>query len=458
MSKSLFDLFDDVSAKAWKQKIQTDLKGADYNDTLIWNSPEGIDIKPFYHSEDFHTLPQISNAKGCSWKICEIINEATCKEANKKALFALEHGAESIRFVLKSEDCNLDLILKNLNLASTPIYFDLQFLSSEFVLKIDTIAKEKQANFYVLTDIIGNLAKSGNWFSNLKDDHKELQQIVSYSNLKSMLSIHVSLYQNAGAHIVQQLAYGFAQANEYLNHFNGKIGKHIVFKVATGGNYFFEIAKLRAIEKLWTALASEYNCNAKYHIISEPSKRNKTIYDYNVNMLRTTTESMSAILGGAHAISNLAYDAIYKTDSEFGERISRNQLLILKHESYFNKVNNPSDGSYYIETLTNQLSEKALELFKNIETNGGLLSMLKDGTIQRKIKESAAKELDLFNQGKEVLLGTNKHPNLDEKMKNELQKTPFVETNVRKTLIEPIINKRLAEDNELERLKSESES
>ena len=455
MSKSLFNLFEDVSAKAWKQKIQSDLKGADYNETLIWKSLEGIDVKPFYHSEDFKKLPEVSNAKACNWNICEVVNEETCLDANQKALHALSHGAESIRFVLKSKECDLKTLLKNIDLSSTPLYFELQFLSSEFVSEIDTIAKENNASFYVLTDIIGNLAKTGNWFSNLKEDHKQLEAIVAASNLESVLSVDLSLYQNAGAHIVQQLAYSLAQANEYLNHFKGKIGKHIIFKVSTGGNYFFEIAKIRAIRNLWDALASEYNSDTKCHIISEPSKRNKTVYDYNVNMLRTTTESMSAVLGGANTISNLAYDAIYHENAEFGNRISRNQLLVLKHESYFNAVNNPSDGSYYIETLTTQFAEKALELFKLIETNGGLLSMLKEGTLQRKIKESANKELQLFNEGKEVLLGTNKHPNPDDKMKGELEKNPFVEIKVRKTLIEPIIEKRLAEDTEQERLKTE---
>lgn len=456
MSESLFNLFEDVSAKAWKQKIQSDLKGADYNETLIWNSLEGIDIKPFYNSEDFSSLPEVSNANGCNWKICEVVDEATCIEANKKALHALSHGAESIRFLLKSEDCDIRAVLNKIDLSSTPIYFELQFLSSKFVEKLDSIAQENSAKFYVLTDIIGNLAKSGNWYSNLKKDHSELEKIVSSPNLESAVSIDLSLYQNAGGNIVQQLAYSLAQANEYLNHFDGEIGKHIVFKIATGGNYFFEIAKIRAIEKLWAALASEYKCDAKCHIISEPSKRNKTIYDYNVNLLRTTTESMSAILGGANAISNLAYDGIYKKDSELGERISRNQLLVLKHESYFNKVNNPSDGSYYIETLTTQFSENALEIFKLIERNGGILNTLKEGTIQRKIKESAQKELELFIIGKEVLLGTNKHPNPDDTMKGELEKSPFVEIKVRKTLIEPIIERRLAEFAEQERLQMES--
>jgi methylmalonyl-CoA mutase len=164
---------------------------------------------------------------------------------------------------------------------------------------------------------------------------------------------------------------------------------------------------------------------------------------------------MSAILGGADAVANLAYDAIYHKDNEFGDRISRNQLLVLKHESYFDKVNNPADGAYYIEALTVELAEKALELFKDIEKNGGLISQLIDGTIQRKINESAQKEQELFDSGKEVLLGTNKYPNKNDQMKNDLELYPFVKQNARKTLITPIIKKRLAEKLEQERLSQE---
>ena len=172
-------------------------------------------------------------------------------------------------------------------------------------------------------------------------------------------------------------------------------------------------------------------------------------------MLRTTTECMSAILGGADAVANLAYDAIYHKDNEFGDRIARNQLLVLKHESYFDKVNNTADGAYYIESLTSQLAEKALELFKDIETNGGLISQLIEGTIQRKINESAKKEQELFDSGKEVLLGTNKYPNKNDQMKDDLELFPFVKQYERKTLIKPIIEKRLAEKLEQERLSQE---
>ena len=242
---------------------------------------------------------------------------------------------------------------------------------------------------------------------------------------------------------------------QYLNHLENKESLQVIFNVSVGTNYFFEIAKLRALRILWKTLASEYKITTDCHIFAFPTKRNKTLYDYNTNLLRTTTECMSAILGGANTINNVAYDAIYHKSNEFGNRISRNQLLILKHESYFDKVNNPADGTYYIENLTQQLAEKALNLFKDIERNGGFLKQLKEGIIQRKIKESAETEQNQFNNGEEILLGTNKHPNPNDKMSHELELYPFVKTNPRKTLVEPIIEKRLAETTEQNRLKTE---
>ena len=172
-------------------------------------------------------------------------------------------------------------------------------------------------------------------------------------------------------------------------------------------------------------------------------------------MLRTTTECMSAVLGGADFVANLPYDALYHKDNEFGDRIARNQLLILKHESYLDTVHNAAEGAYYIESLTEQMAEKALALFKDIEAHGGFITQLIEGTIQRKIAESAQKEQDAFDNGKEILLGTNKYPNKNDRMKGDLELYPFVKQNPRKTLIVPIIEKRLAEKMEQERLASE---
>jgi len=457
MTKSLFNDFNPVSAKAWKQKIQLDLKGADYNDTLIWKSLEGIDVKPFYNTEDLDSISHhIDTPK--SWNICETVYVKNHTQANKDAHYKLNKGAESLKFIIPNKVVSIQNVLKDIDTTSTPTYLELEFLDAEFVKSIT------DSQVLVNTDIISNLVKTGNWYTSLKEDHKHFEDIVKHTKT---LSVNTSIYQNAGANMVQQLAYALAHTNEYLNHINNSESLQKIFDksnnqtlkinidVAVGSNYFFEIAKLRALRLLVNELVSEYNFNATVQLIASPSRRNKTLYDYNTNMLRTTTECMSAVLGGANAINNLAYDAIYHKDNEFASRIARNQLLILKHESYFNEVNNASDGTYYIESLTNQLAEKALNLFKDIESKGGFVSQLFDGTIQRKIKESAQKEQALFDTKEEILLGTNKHPNLNDKMQHELELYPFVKTNIRKTLVEPIIGKRLSETIEKERLENE---
>ena len=451
-NNNLFSDFEAVSSKQWKQQIQYELKGADYNETLVWESPEGIKVKPFYHNDETAVnLDAIVPTK--PFAIVQNIFVHDVKKSNARALETLQRGAESVRFTIENDAVSIEELMQNLPTENVNYYFNLPFLSVEFSNKINEFASKNKANIFVQNDPIGQLAKDGNWFENLEKDFEKLNTIASKTTTP-FLTISSGIYQNAGANIVQQLAYTLAQANEYFNRIPA-INQPITIEVAVGTNYFFEIAKLRALRLLFNTLASEYNHNFDCHIIATPTKRNKTLYDYNVNMLRTTMECMSAILGGADAVANLAYDAIYHKDNEFGDRISRNQLLVLKHESYFDKVNNPADGAYYIETLTEQLAEKALELFKDIEKNGGLISQLIDGTIQRKINESAQKEQELFDSGKEVLLGTNKYPNKNDQMKNDLELYPFVKQNARKTLITPIIEKRLAEKLEQERLASE---
>ncbi len=447
---NLFNDFEIVTSKQWKQQIQFELKGADYNEKLVWESLEGIKVKPFYHNDE-NNLSNSVNTKVSEFNILQNIYVYDVEKSNLKAIDSLKRGAESIRFTIENETISLENLLKNLSFENVSYYFNLKFLSVEFFNKINDFSSKNKANFSIQIDPIGQLTKDGNWFKNIESDFKLLNQVKSKT---SFLSIQTGIYQNAGANMVQQLAYTLAHVNEYFNRIEN-LNQPITIEVSVGTNYFFEIAKLRALRILFNTLAAAYNHSHECNIIATPTKRNKTIYDYNVNMLRTTTECMSAILGGANLVANLAYDAIYHKDNEFGDRIARNQLLVLKTESYFDKVNNPTDGSYYIETLTEQLAEKALTLFKDIETNGGFITQLIEGTIQRKINESAKKEQDLFDNGKEILLGTNKYPNKNDKMKDDLELYPFVKNNPRKTLITPIIEKRLAEKLEQERLKLE---
>ena len=457
MRENLFNEFDEVSAKQWKQKIQYDLKGADYNENLVWKSLDGINVKPFYHQEESPEPVHLSTP--LHWNITEQIYVTSAEKANKRAHEALRKGAESIWFILPTEEIELTELFSGFDLSKIPFYLKPEFASEEFFLRLnEEVGPGSQV--YLQFDIIGNLARSGNWFKDQKEDHKVLDTLLQKcQNLKSFLSVDTGLYQNAGANIPQQLAYAMGHVNEYFNHNaqNTEVSKKAKFQflVAVGPNYFFEIAKLRALRLLFSTLSHEYGLDSECDILAQPTRRNKTLYDFNVNLLRTTTECMSAVLGGANSVCNMAYDAIYHRNNSFGSRIARNQLLVLKHESYFEKVANPAEGSYYVETLTHEMADKALDIFKDIEKGGGFVTQLKEGIIQKKISESAAKEQEEFDEGKLVLVGTNKYPNPQDKMKEELELYPFVKQKPRKTLLQPVIEKRLSEKSEQERLKQE---
>jgi len=449
MKTSLFSEFDKSTAAAWKQKIQVELKGADYNNSLLWKTDENFLVKPFYTKEDKTNYNVKTSEKG--FLICQTIFIDDEKIANSLALDALKRGATSIQFKANST-FDYKKVLHNIDLKKNTLYFLFTFLDPTFQIEVSEFTNSK--NTYFQTDIIGNLAETGNWFNTLKEDFKKLHSIEKQT--PNCIGVSGDLYQNCGATITQQLAYTLAHANEYLNEFGNGCANKINFIFSVGSNYFFEIAKLRAFRLLWSLLTDSFDeKEIEAHLFVQPSLRNKTIYDYNVNLLRTTSESMSAILGGANTISNISYDAIYHKSNEFGERISRNQLLILQKESFLNDAQNYADGSYYIDAITTQLAENALLLFKQIEKKGGFLAQLKAGIIQKKIKESSDKETADFLAGKLRLLGTNFQENLTDKMKQNIELYPFVKQRNIKTIITPLIKKRLSEVVEKERLKSE---
>ena len=446
MSRTLFSEFDPVSEKEWKQKIQFDLKGADYNDLLIHETLEGIDIKPFYHKDSISTPLTVIHPE--SWKIAEIIRSSNPQECINEAAIAIEKGVESLHFTLHELPTALLKSLKETKKV-IDIHFFLKNTGKEIRNSFERL-EDVPKNWYFYSDPIGDLSHSGNWRNTQKEDFDDLEEFLKIrSKTNRYLSINSSIYQNAGANCVQQVAYALAHVHEYIHYFKNtnetlKNDLKFLFKVSIGSNFFMEISKIRAIRMLFEILAKEYNLLKKCYIFAQPSKRNKSILDYNVNILRTTTECMSAVLGGADIVANNAYDLIYQEKNEFSEHIARNQLHILKEECYFDQVETIANGSYYIEELTKQISEKALSLFKDLEKSGGLMAHLKKGTIQQKIKENARKEQELIDTGKLKMVGANSFKNREAFL--PISKTVIkTRKNKVKTIITPIKNSRLSE-------------
>jgi len=454
MEEKLFKDFEAVSAKAWKQKIQVDLKGADYNEKLITKTPHGVDIKPFYHQDDveqqFETTPKET------WKVAEQIHfDHGIEKAIEFTKDIAERGAEFIWVVISKTDLDYASYFKSVAHLATDFYIEYQQPHSDLSKTLLEASKNHSAKFEIGIDPLHHFASIGNWWQNLEKDQQMWSTLLQETSV--VLQVDARLFQQAGATIPQQLAYTLAQFNEYLNWTHHFSIENLEVKLinAVGSNYFFEIAKLKALPYLLESLLEAYENKVNFSYFSIPTKRNKTLYDYNVNMLRTTTECMSAVLGGSHVVANLAYDEIYHKTNEFGERISRNQLLMLKEESYFDKVENPTDGAYYIDSLVTQFTENAWEVFKQLEQGGGFVQQLFEGKIQQKIKASSEEEITAVEAGEFTLVGTNKYENTQDKMKNELEVSPFLGKSPRKTLIEPIVERRIAEAIEQKRMANE---
>ncbi|MEX0274500.1 MAG: methylmalonyl-CoA mutase subunit beta [Flavobacteriaceae bacterium] len=449
----LFPEFSKVSAQQWKQQIQYDLKGADYNDTLVWESPEGIKVKPFYTIEDLPSHPMPSQK--ADWKIGHHIKVQGMDATRTMAQGLVAQGVESL--VLEfPERTDMAMLLRELA-PKVPIHCKFGFLPGEDINTLLEVARDTDGPLYLNLDLLGQLTRTGNWFTNQALDHEQLEamaQKVGNGPLAGLLGVDMTHYQNAGAHTVQQLAYGLAHAHEYLAHFSERVPEVLalpmVFHVAVGPHYFFEIAKLRALRLLWKNLCAAYDLETPCHIVAQPSLRNKTLYDFNMNMLRTTSECMAAVLGGADTICNSPYDTLFNAPNDFGDRIAKNQLLLLRHEAHLVAGQDPVQGTYYLESLVQQQAKKAWELFQQLEQGGGFLAQLKKGNIQRKIRESAQREQQLFDAQETILVGTNKYPNTEEKAQGSFGKKRRV-----KTLLEPIVKKRLAATTEQKRLENE---
>jgi len=430
-----FKEFEEVSEKTWKQKIQVDLKGKDYNATMITTSDEGVDIKPFYHQESNEDI-NVPNPK--DWHITKHISDHTYHDWDKDVAAGIESFYIEIDKLVDIDSSSLPKV---------PLLF--QFTTADFD-KLKTDAQRLYA-----FDPIQHLVKTGNWISNQNEDFKNHKTYVEKCNT---IALDLRFYHNAGGNCVQQLAYGISHLAAYFKNLSFKENQSIDIVVfnSVGTNYFFEIAKIKALKVLINSLCKSEHIHHNIKVVSTSGLIDYSIYDYNVNMLRSTTMSMSAVLGGSNFVCTIPYDKVFKNENDFSSRIAKNQLLILKHESYFDKVENPTDGTYYINSLTKSLAEKALALFKNIEKSGGFIQQLFDGKVQAKLEEQFQKSDQKLDTKEKVMIGVNKYPNEEDHVSGAIEKSIQPAFKKRKTLIKPLIEKRYASKIEQERLASET--
>lgn len=452
--EKLFSEFPQVTTEQWEEVIIKDLKGADYQKKLIWRTDEGFNVRPYYRAEDLKdldyldTMPaQFPYTRGTktdnnNWQIVQEISETDAAKANAIAIDAINRGANTIAFNVKNiaDAATLSTLLKNIDCAKVGLQFNhaqnyVDFMTL-FVNYLNENKVEKEAvtgsiNF----DPITYFLRRTKFYNSQEADMAQLLKLHEIADeLKNFKLVNVNgiAMHNAGATIVQELAYALTIANEYIAFATehgikvAKACKKIQLTLSVGSNYFMEIAKLRAVRLLWATMVEQYkptcDCGYKLQINTVGSTWNKTLYDPYVNMLRNTTEGMAAAIGGADAITLQPFDVAYKDADDFSRRISRNVQVILKEESYFNKVVDPAAGSYYIENLTNNIAEQTWKLFKHVEENGGMIQLVANGEIKREIEASCQKRDMNIATRRHVFLGTNQFPNVNEKMLDKVER------------------------------------
>lgn len=456
-NKNLFQDFPPVSTSDWMAKIEADLKGKDFEKTLVWKTNEGFKVMPFYREEDLEKVQYLNSlpgeypyvrgnkAKGNDWFVRQdILVNGNFAEANKKALEVLNRGVNSLGFVFKGQCgevamADLEILLKDIaldaieiNLVSCCKSIALARLLAQYIIKNYGAKAEIKASVNI--NPLGRFSQRGTLdeseFAEMKAVAEETAQLKNFRTF----AINGKLFRDAGSSIAQELGFSLAIGAEYMTRLTESgvdaslAASKIKFNFGVGENYFFEIAKLRAARLLWSKMIEAFGGSkesAKSDIHSENTIWNKTIYDPYVNMLRTQTETMSAILGGTDSMTVLPFDAAYEPSTDFSERIARNQQILLKEESHFDKIADPAAGSYYIETLTDNIADQAWKLFLAVQEKGGYTEAFKAGFVQAQIEETAAK-LDSFIAGRRKnILGTNQFPNFTEYMQNEVDSEVF---------------------------------
>ena len=445
--EKLFAEFPEVSTEAWEAAIAVDLKGADYERKLVWRTTEGFSLRPYYRAENLEGLETLGTQAGefpylrgvsgdNSWLTHQTIAVKCPKAANEAALKMLNAGVDSLGFCVAEELTaeQLDELLAGIVLPAVELTFCGKGAGKLVALVLakaekEGVAKDDLHVNFCIDPIVKHLSQKGDWCEECEGGKcltKIADLIKATAEYKGVRVVNVSanVFSDSGSTIVEELGFGLSVAHEYLVRLMeagltvDQAAKKIRFTFAVTSNYFMEMAKFRAARLLWANIVKQYEpaceCSCKMFVHARTSSWNQTVYDPYVNMLRGTTEAMSAAIAGVHSLEVLPFDYAYTTPTEFSERIARNQSLLLKHESHFDQVIDPAGGSYYIENLTKTIAEEAWKLFLELEEKGGYVEVFKAGYVVERVKASATAKDKAIATRRQILLGANQYPNFNE--------------------------------------------
>ncbi len=417
--EKLLSEFPPIATATWEQAIREDLKGADYSEKLVWHSPEEIDIKPYYRAEDLRELKCVHAAPGeypyarggrasGNWRIREQIDAVDPEEANSAARCAVAAGVEEIAFAHAAVTNASDLAILVANLEEIPVHFS-HPSPAMIRLVVERMNRRKAAT---------TRSAALDWSA----DPGFSAEVISTAPAEFVpFTIRAQEYQNSGATAVEEVAFALAEGVDFLAEMQerrisaDRAAGSVAFSFAMGPEFFMQIAKLRAFRMVWAwagvtfGLAREH---ARARIYALTSRWNRTIYDPYNNMLRATTEAMSAVLGGADSIYIVPFDECYNVGDETSRRLARNTQIILKQEVHLACAADAGGGSYYLEVLTDSIAGRAWKRLQEIEAAGGYrkAKAQMDQTLEQR-KDAQSKSVIARRR---VLTGTNRFANAAE--------------------------------------------
>jgi methylmalonyl-CoA mutase len=418
--EQLFTDFNIADAQAWKARLEKDLKGVTFEQLSVTDR-NGITIHPFYTNEDITATKEPVTTQP-DWSICASVNVADAKTANTQALAELNNGASGLCFDIE-QDIDPSILLQDIELPYIYSCFRLGKNAATIAAKFEAYFRFREWNInemncFFCRDSICDFISSGEKTDIVHEDFLPSQQ----------LCIDAAMYQNAGATTVYELACCLAQLNEYLNlreqSSQTSSIKKIQVTLATDTSFFEQIAKLRAFRKLLPLIFEQYHISPVIHLHIETSNTYRSPFDSYSNLLRDTIAGMAAVIGGCDSLYIRPFNETLEEPTDFSRRMSRNQQLIFKEESYLDKVADAAAGSYYLETLTEQIAEQAWNSFKEIEHAGGLLAAFEKEIIQSKITQQVQKLIQEYKEGKRVLIGVNKFVNAKDEPQPAVPKQP----------------------------------
>lgn len=446
--EKLFDQFPGVSYDEWRAKVEADLKGADFNKKLVWRTNEGFNVQPIYRAEDIADLKTTDSLPGeypyvrgtrtdNNWLTRQEIIADNAAEANKIAREVIGKGVNSLGFkVEEANEQTVATLLEGIDLNAIEVNFNCcpckaNDLAAALVKYLKDNKAEKTFHGSIDFNPLRKALRHGAPLNDgIVDKAKALVETVKDVPALRVLAVDSVLFCDGGAYIFQELGYALAWGAQWLTALTDagltvdEVASRIKFNMGVSSNYFMELAKFRAARMLWAQIVEAYKPadanSAKMHVHASTSKFNQTIYDAHVNLLRSQTEAMSAALAGVDSITSVPFDTPYKTPDAFSERIARNQQFLLKEESHLDKVVDPAGGSYYVETLTVSIANEAWKLFIATDEQG-FFKLVSEGKIQAAVNESCEKRHTDVARRKEILLGTNQYPNINERAADKIE-------------------------------------